>query len=79
MPSGFKIFEDFENEKYVHIDDLKYMANYICGNLNSDYSPNYRYWYNQSYYSSKAYIVCIWRQKKRPPTCYKMGRGYLWK
>ena len=43
MPAGLTIFEDFENEKFVHLDDLKHMTNYICGNLNSDYSLNYKY------------------------------------
>ena len=31
MPAGFKVFEDFENEKFVHLEDLKHMANCICG------------------------------------------------
>ena len=64
MPAGYKIFENFEKEQYVHFDDLKHMVNYIWGNLNSYYSPNYKYWYNQCSYLSKAYIVCSWRQKK---------------
>ena len=43
MPAGYKIFENFEKEQYVHFDDLKRMVNYIWGNLNSYYSPNYKY------------------------------------
>ena len=64
MLAGCQIFENFEKEKYIHFNDLKHMVNYICGNLNSCYSPNYKYWYNQYSYSSKAYIVCRWQQKK---------------
>ena len=75
MPSGLKIFEDFEDEKYVHIDDLKHMVNYTCGNLNSDYLPNYEYWYNQYSYSSKAFIVCRWRQKKGLEPVAKWGEA----
>ena len=44
MLTGFKVFEDFENEKFVHLEDLKHMTNFMCGNLNSDYSLNYKYW-----------------------------------
>lgn len=35
MPAGYQIFEKFEKENYIHIDELPHMANYICGNLNS--------------------------------------------
>ena len=73
MPAGYQIFEKFEKENYIHTDELPHMANYICGNLNSVYFPNYKYWYNQYSYSSKAYIVSRWRQKIRSPTSCKMG------
>ena len=61
MPVGYQIFENFEKEKNVSYAELKHMINYICANLNSDCSPNCKYWYNQYSYSSKAYIVCEWR------------------
>ena len=38
------------------------MVDYICGNLNS-WTPNYKYWYNQYSYSSKAFVVIEWRKK----------------
>ena len=75
MPAGFQIFENFEKEKYIHYDDLKHMVIYICGNLNSCYFPNYKYWYNQYSYSSKAYIVCRWRQKKGYQPIAKWGEA----
>ena len=75
MPAGYQIFENFEKEKYVTYDELKHMANYICANLNSVYSPNYKYWYNQYSHSSKAYIVCEWRQKKGLALVAKWGEA----
>ena len=75
MPAGFQIFENFENKKYVHVDDLYHMVNYICGNLNSIGCLNYKYWYNQYSYSSKAYIVCRWRQSKGLQSVAKWGEA----
>ena len=51
------------------------MVIYICGNLNSCYCPNYKYWYNQYSYSSKAYIVCRWQQKKGHQPIVKWGEA----
>ena len=42
------------------------MNDHICGNLNN-WTSNYRFWYNMYSYSSKAYIVCWWRQSKGLP------------
>ena len=75
MPAGLTIFEDFENGKFVHLDDLKHMTNYICSNLNSEYSLNYKYWYNMYSYSSKTYIVCRWRQSKGLQPVAKWGQA----
>lgn len=75
MPAGFKIFENFENEKYTHLEDLPHMTNYICGNLNSDYCSKCKYWYNQYSYSSKAYIACRWRQEKGLQPVAKWGEA----
>ena len=72
-PAGFQIFENFENEKYVHIEDLPHMINYIGGNLNSDNCLNYKHWCNQYSYSKKAYIVCRWRQEKDLQPVVKWG------
>ena len=57
MPRGYKVFEDFENGKCIYQEDLKYLTDHICGNLNN-WSPNYPLWYSMYSYSSKAYIVC---------------------
>ena len=41
------MFTRFENEEYIHKEDLKYVNDCICRNLNSDYCPNYKYWYKR--------------------------------
>ena len=75
MPSGYQIFENFEKEEFVHIEDLTHMVDYICHHLNCDYSPNYKYWYNQYWYSLKAYIVCRWRKSKGLQPVAKWGEA----
>ena len=75
MPDGCEIFEKFEKENYIHIDELPHMTKYTCGNLNSVYCPNYKYWCNQYSYSSKAYIVFRWRQKKGLQPVAKWGEA----
>ena len=74
MPAGFQIVKDFESGKCVHLEDLKHMANHICGNLNN-WTPNYRFWYNMYSYSSKAYIVCRWRQSRSLSPVAKWGEA----
>ena len=64
MARGHEAFQNFKSGKYVHLDDLKHLTNHIFGNLNGDYTPNYKFWYNMSSHSSKAFIVCRWRQSK---------------
>ena len=73
MTRGFQVFENFESVKYVHLDDLKHLINNICGNLNGDYTPNYKCWYNMYSYSIKAFIVCRWRQSKGLQLVAKWG------
>ena len=74
MPRGYKVFEDFENGKYIHQEDLNYLSDHICGNLNN-WMPNYPFWYNMYSYSSKAYIVCQWRQSKGLVPVAKWGEA----
>ena len=63
MAQGYEVFRKFEKEEYIHKEDLKYRNDYICRNLNPDYCPNYKYWYNQHSYATKAFVVCRWRKK----------------
>ena len=74
MPRVLKIFEEFKNGEYVHLEDLKSMNDHICGNLNN-WTSNYRFRYNMYSYSSKAYIVCRWRQSKGLPLIAKWGEA----
>ena len=75
MPSGYQIFEKFEKEEFVFVEDLPHMVDYICHHLNSDYSPNYKYWYNQYLYSLKACILCRWRKSKGLEPVAKCGEA----
>ena len=74
MAQGYQVFNNFEARKYVHEEDLKHMTNHICGNLNN-WTPNYKFWYNVYSYSSKAYIVCRWRQSKDLQPIGKWGKA----
>lgn len=75
MARGHFVFQEFESGKYAHFIDLKYMTDYICGNLNSGFSTNYKYLYNMYSYSSKAYIVCRWRRSKGFEPVAKWGEA----
>ena len=45
---AFRLFEAFERREYIHMDDLPILTDYICGNINSDYSPNRGYYLSNS-------------------------------
>ena len=64
MAHGFRTFLDFENGKYNHLDDLLHLSDFICGNMQADNTPYYKYWYNMYSYSSKGFIVSRWRESK---------------
>ena len=74
MACSLEDFKYFESGKYVCYEDLKHMCNYICSNLNN-WTPNYRFWYNMYSYSSKAYIVCRWRESKGLSPVAKWGEA----
>ena len=59
----YELFQAFERREYIHIEDLPFLTNYIYGNLNSDYSPNMDYYYQQHHYVCK-----LWKQKHILPT-----------
>ena len=74
MAQGLQVFEKFEAGKFVYEEDLKHMRNHICGILNN-WTPNYKFWYNMYSYSSKAYMVCRWRQSRGLPPVAKCGEA----
>ena len=61
---GYGLFQAFERREYIHIDDLPFLTDFICGNLNFHYSPNSGYYYEQYNYVNKLQIVCIWKQRQ---------------
>ena len=75
MDQGFCVYQDFENGECVHFDDLPYLSDYICGNLNADYTLYYQYWYNMYTYSSEAFIVCRWKKSKGLEPIAKWGEA----
>ena len=70
MARGLQVFEKFEAGKFVYEEDLKHVTKHICGNLNN-WTPNYKFWYNMYSHSSKAYMVCRWRQSRGLPAVAK--------
>ena len=69
----YELFQAFERTEYIHIEDLLFVTNYVCGNLNSDYWPNRDYYYQQYNYVSKLRIACMWKQRHGLPTVYCKG------
>ena len=43
----YELVQAFERREYTHTDGLPLLTNYICRNINSDYSAN-RGYYNVS-------------------------------
>ena len=60
---------------YIYIDDLLFLTDYIWGNLNSDYSPNRGYYYEQYNYVNKLQIVSIWKQRQGLPAVACKGEA----
>ena len=72
---AFRLFEAFERREYIHRDDLPILTNYVCGNINSDYSLNRSYCYEQFNYVSKLKIVCMWKLRHGLPTVSCKGEA----
>ena len=71
---GWGIFkEKFEKEKYIDEDEMLELVDYVCGNLNSDWSPNRGLYYRAYNHTNKLYIVINWRKAKGYPPIAKKG------
>ena len=70
-----RLFEAFERREDIHMDDLPILTNYICGNINSDNSPNRGYYYEQYNYVSKLNIFFMWKQRHVLPTVSCKGQA----
>ena len=72
--ADYLIFEEFEDGKYIHEEDIPKMVNYICGHLIS-WLPNVSYFECQYNYATKAKIVCTWKRKRSLTPCAKNGEA----
>ena len=70
-----ELFQAFEKEEYIHMEYLPLLTNYVCGNLNSHYSPNRNCYYQQYNFATKLKIVCMWKQKHGLPTVSCKGEA----
>ena len=70
---AFRLFEAFERREYIYMGDLPILTDYICGNINLDYSPNRGYYFEQCV--TKLKIVCMWKQRHGLPTVSCKGEG----
>ena len=60
--TGFLIFRDYEDGKYIHEDQLEILIDYLAGNVSSYYAPNrsyYQNWYNEF---NNLQMVIRWRK-----------------
>ena len=76
MVSRYDLFKKSEKKEYVHINDLPKINDHIWLNLNN-WTPNYHYWYNMYSYTSKAYIVCRWREEKGREPIARWGKQFV--
>ena len=70
--SEYQLFLAFERGKYINLEDLPKITNYVSGHLIS-WSPNRSYFESQYNYMSKLCIVCHWKQKLGLPACSRKG------
>ena len=63
----------FERREYIHMDNLPLLPNYIY--INSGYSPNRGYYWQQYNYVSKLAIVCFWKEKHGLPAVSCKGEA----
>ena len=61
---GFQIFDLFEKRMPIFEYQIPKLTNYICANLNANYSPNRGYYYRAYNYVSKLKIVTNRKKKK---------------
>ena len=66
-------FQRYSNFELINEDELKSAINYICGNLNADYTLNYPYWYDMYTYTAKNLIVLRKRKEKGQDLLTKLG------
>ena len=72
----YLLFESSENGEYIQEQDIKKVANYICGHLIS-WSPNQSYFECQYNYATKLQLVCKWKRKHGLAACAKKRKSNM--
>ena len=62
---GFHCFQKYSNFELINETELKFAINYICGNLNANYTLNYSYWYDMYSYTAKNLMVLRKKKEKK--------------
>ena len=62
--SGHLIFQDYEDKKYIHKNQLNSLINYLAGNINAIWNPNRGYYYDWYNESNNLQIVVRWRERQ---------------
>ena len=70
---SFESFEKYIKHELVNEEELKLAINYICGNLNDNYTINYPYWYDMYSYTSKNLIVLRTKKEKKLKSLTRLG------
>ena len=64
----------YENAEYLTKDELKFVADYVCGCLNNP-GVNFCYYYDMYSYISKSFIVCRWKKRNGYKPLVKIGEA----
>ena len=62
--TGYDQFQSYKNLENLTHEELQLAINYICANLNSFPSHNYRYCYDMNCYTSKTFLAIEWRKER---------------
>ena len=71
--NSFQCFQKYIKFELVNEEELKLAIDYICGNLNANYTMNYPYWYNMYSYTSKNLIVLRKKKEKKIKSLTRLG------
>ena len=72
--SGYIKYLKYKNAEYLTKDELKLVADYVCGYLNNP-GVNFRYYYDMYSYISKSFIVCRWKKQNGYKPLVKIGEA----
>ena len=70
---SFQCFQKYCKFELVNEEELKLAIDYICGNLNANYTMNYPYWYDMYSYTSKNLIVLRKKKEKKFKSLTRLG------